>query len=377
MIQGFNLQPKAVYPELFRPYLEVAETNADENVSHATPIVQMSWEMLNPVGGIKVMKNAELKIQPVHIQVDHDTANKIFNYMFPKEDELSKESSSLLAEEELDDSSSATSNTSPESSNPFRKLMAKKRSPSINSSHSNQSSRHAHSAKSEDFSVESLSVVSSSDGTSVSERLTPKLKRKSARKAQKEFVDDVSLIMNRSSKYIVIEELKVHKVRMCISFKAPKHLNIIDVHNLQVLIPTIHYQNKTWSGHELAMHLKKDVIRIVLNHAGKIIGNKFKHRHRKKTGQPLKQISDYSQYMTLEQLQEEGRPRNGLPKLKRNALIATEDSRKSASHPTRLSPMQRNVARHPVDHVNMNNYLDLVSDGELISQPDQSTKESP
>ncbi|QFZ25794.1 hypothetical protein EJF18_10906 [Clavispora lusitaniae] len=377
MIQGFNLQPKAVYPELFRPYLEVAETNADENVSHATPIVQMSWEMLNPVGGIKVMKNAELKIQPVHIQVDHDTANKIFNYMFPKEDESSKESSSSSAEEELDDSSSATSNTSPESSNPFRKLMAKKRSPSINSSHSNQSSRHAHSAKSEDFSVESSSVVSSSDGTSVSERLTPKLKRKSARKAQKEFVDDVSLIMNRSSKYIVIEELKVHKVRMCISFKAPKHLNIIDVHNLQVLIPTIHYQNKTWSGHELAMHLKKDVIRIVLNHAGKIIGNKFKHRHRKKTGQPLKQISDYSQYMTLEQLQEEGRPRNGLQKLKRNASIATEDSRKSGSHPTRLSPMQRNVARRPVDHVNMNNYLDSVSDGESISQPDQSTKESP
>lgn len=304
MLQGFNLQPHAVYPELFRPYLEIAETKFAEMCNVKEPIIRMKWEMLNPVGGINVMKNAELKIQPVHIQLDYETGNKIFNYMFPKEDELSKESS-LLADE--DDTSSIASTASPDISNPFRKLIARRRSSSVHSSGS-RSGQSSKVEQSEESSYESLSLVSSLNAPSRNESSLSMLKKRKPVSIVPA-VDDLSLIMNRSSKYIAIEELHVHKVRLLISFKAPKHLNIIDVHNLQLAIPSIHYKNKTWSGHDLAVHLKKDVIRVVLNHSGKIIGNKFKQRKRKESDGPLKQISDYSLYMTLDELQKEGRPR--------------------------------------------------------------------
>lgn len=302
MLQGFNLRPSAVYPELLRPYLEIAETKFAEMCNKAEPIIKMKWEMLNPVGGIKVMKNADLKIQPMHIQLDYETGNKLFNYMFPKEDELSKESS-LLTDDE--DSASIMSASSPDSSNPFRKMMAKRRSSSIHS----RGSRSGQSSKvetSDESSYESLSNISTRNVRSHDTSLSILKKKKHEIIPA---VDELNLIMNRSSKYIAIEELYVHKVRLCISFKAPKHLNIIDVHNLQLAVPTIFYENKTWSGHDLAMHLKKDVIRVVLNHSGKIIGNKFKQRKRKESDGPLKQISDYSLYMTLDELQKEGRPR--------------------------------------------------------------------
>lgn len=304
MLQGFNLQPHSVYPELLRPYLEIAETKLAETCNVTEPIITMKWEMLNPVGGINVMKNAELKIQPVHIQLDYETGNKIFNYVFPKEDELSKESS-LLTDD--DDSSSIVSTSSPDTSNPFRKMIARKRSSSIHSS----GSRSVQSSKvepSEDSSYDSLSIVSSLNNRSHDSSLSILKKRKPATNIPA--LDDLNVIMNRSSKFIAIEELHVHKVRLCISFKAPKHLNIIDVHNLQLAIPSIYYKNKIWSGHDLAVHLKKDVIRVVLNHSGKILGNKFKQRKRKKSDGPLKQISDYSLYMTLDELQKDGRTRS-------------------------------------------------------------------
>lgn len=301
MLQGFNLQHNALYPELFRPCLEFFETKSAETFDSREPIIQMKWQMLNPVGGINVMKNAELRIQPVHIQLDYETGNKIFNYLFPKEEELGRET--LLLEDE-GDVSSVTSTTSPETSNPFRKLIA--RNSSSVSSGGNRSSQSSKVEQSEDSSLENLSFNSSLNGASG--RSTSVLKKRH-RVEKQPAVDDISLIMNRSSKYIAIEELCVHKVRMCVSFKAPKHLNIVDVHNLQLSVPSIIYRNKTWSGHDLAVHLKKDIIHIILNHSGKIIGNKFKVRKRKESEGPLKQISDYSLYISLDELQKDGHSR--------------------------------------------------------------------
>ncbi|KAK1077900.1 Protein SABRE [Friedmanniomyces endolithicus] len=42
-------------------------------------------------------------------------------------------------------------------------------------------------------------------------------------------------------------------------------------------MPTLEYRNKTWSNLDLALQIKKDVIRALISHAGAIVSNKFSH----------------------------------------------------------------------------------------------------
>lgn len=347
MIQGFNLQRKAVYPELLRPYLEILESKKHaEACKKEEPIIKMTWKMLNPVGGIRIMSNAELKIQALHIQLDYGTATKLFAYLFPKEENAqTKENSPVLADEALDDTYSTVSVSTGEASlNPFRRLLARKK----RSESSDRGSLPSHSMRGSSLREESSadSSVISSEKSQNSERQARQLSRlqkksSNGKMKDKKDLDEIALILNRSSKYFVMDEIKVDKMKLCVSFKAPKHLNIIDVHNLTLSIPTLHYKNKTWSGEDFALQLKKDIIKIVLAHTGKIIGNKFKHRKKNDAEEPLKQILDYSQYMTLQDLQTEGRSRAEAKQAAKQAL------RDGSRHAT-VSATSSNSHRRPV-----------------------------
>lgn len=330
MAQGFNLSPKAVYPELLRPYLEIVNSKKDSSLCKKNePIIKMDWKMLNPVGGIRVMSNSELLIQPLNIQLDYETATKMFSYIFPKDEKLpAKDKSSPLADESdaLDNVSMDSQRSSETSSNPFRKFIAKRRRPHSPASTTSRTSSATSGVKRDEvFDVSSTESSTASYNTSVTDLKDLKhladskkpaeqkapcnpIKRRRAKKLENN-IDDVALIMNRSSKYIVIGDVLVNKVKLLISFLAPKHLNIIDVHKLQLSLPRLHYKNKTWTGEDFANQVKKDIIKMVLSHSAKVIGNKFKHRHRKVAATPLNQISDYSLYMTLDDLQVDGRAR--------------------------------------------------------------------
>lgn len=222
MIQGFNLQEHAVYPELLRPYKQPMEE----------PIAQMTWRMLDPIGGIPIMQQAKLEIHPLQVQLDYHTARRLFEYIFPDSGEAH--------EDVLPDNESVSLKPSANSSQP---------------------------------------------------------------------ADDIQEIMMRSSKYISIVDIEVAKMDINVSFKPPKHLHILDVHNLHMTIPTLRYRNKTWSGEDFIVRLRKDIIKVILNHTGKIIGNKFLMRKRDMVDEPLKQIANYANYMTIQDLQSEGRDR--------------------------------------------------------------------
>lgn len=316
MIQGFNLRKDAAYPELLRPFFEVKDDKKHADAcKKEEPMVKMTWEMLDPVGGIRVMSNAELIVQPIHVQLDYDTANMLFSYLFPKEEkgknsksDIDSSSASTDEEKDVDSGSIGSASTTENSSNPFRKLMARRIKNGDSLTNTSASTRS--SLLRDNMSHESSSLASSSESNPHYERRVPHMKKARFRRKQTLPVDELSVIMNRSSKNMVIDNFKVAKVVLCASFLAPKSLNIIDVHNLTLTVPAIHYKDKTWSSHEFASHLKKDIVKVVLSHSGKIIGNKFKHRPRKGAVEPLKQIADYSQYMTLDQLQEQGRARN-------------------------------------------------------------------
>ena len=89
--------------------------------------------------------------------------------------------------------------------------------------------------------------------------------------------DDLTQMMSRASEYMTLAYVKIPSVVLCLSYKGRGDRNIEDVHNFVFRMPALEYRNKTWSNLDLALRLKKDVIRALISHTGAIIGNKFSH----------------------------------------------------------------------------------------------------
>lgn len=95
--------------------------------------------------------------------------------------------------------------------------------------------------------------------------------------------DDLSQMLSRASNYMTLSYAKVSSVVLCLSYRGKGSRNIEDVHDLVFRMPTLEYRNKTWSNLDLALALKKDVIRALISHTGAIIGNKLSHHKPGKT----------------------------------------------------------------------------------------------
>ncbi|CAK7904066.1 protein YPR117W [[Candida] anglica] len=321
MIQGFNLQPTAVYPEFLRPLHDSINANL--------PVVSIHWKMLEPVGGISIMQHARIAVQPLQVELDYDTAIKLMDYIFPKGKKANKDhAKEHESERERDHNGDRESDHHKEvvskveskeikhhSSNPFKNFIKKRVASSTSSLLSSPSSSTVASTDSDSTSItssnlESVSSRQSSDLSLGKNTPTSSATSKSSVNKNQANKDEISLVIERASKYMSVIDLEVTTFQLMISFKTPKHLNIIDFHKLVLTIPSLRYRNKIWSPEEAFTRLRKDIIKIVLAHSGKIIGNKFKVKKRSTISQPLKQVADYANFMTVQELQEEGRSRD-------------------------------------------------------------------
>ena len=107
--------------------------------------------------------------------------------------------------------------------------------------------------------------------------------------------DDLSQMLSRASNYMTLAYVKIPSVILCLSYKGKGDRNIEDVHNFVFRMPVLEYRNKTWSNLDLALRLKKDVIRALISHTGAIIGNKFSHHRPSKHQQSrLREIANNS-----------------------------------------------------------------------------------
>ncbi|KAL8953691.1 MAG: hypothetical protein Q9222_000475 [Ikaeria aurantiellina] len=107
--------------------------------------------------------------------------------------------------------------------------------------------------------------------------------------------DDLTQMISRASNYMTLAYVKIPSVVLCLSYKGRGERNIEDVHNFVFRMPVLEYRNKTWSNLDLALRLKKDVIKALISHTGAIIGNKFSHHRPSKHQQTrLRQIANSS-----------------------------------------------------------------------------------
>ncbi|KIW94182.1 uncharacterized protein Z519_05498 [Cladophialophora bantiana CBS 173.52] len=166
------------------------------------------------------------------------------------------------------------------------------------------SSTSLRSAKKHDASSTSLVALGSSDGGTEKKRFPmhrPSSKDRSltGKKDKKDKNgtpnDDLSQMMSRASNYMTLAHVKLNSFVVCLSYKGKSDRNFEDLHDFVFRMPTLEYRNKTWSNLDLALRLKKDVIRALISHTGAIIGNKFSHhRPSKKQVERLKEIAHSS-----------------------------------------------------------------------------------
>ncbi|KAL8999354.1 MAG: hypothetical protein Q9169_001780 [Polycauliona sp. 2 TL-2023] len=105
--------------------------------------------------------------------------------------------------------------------------------------------------------------------------------------------DDLTQMLSRASNYMTLAYVKIPSVVLCLSYKGRGERNIEDVHNFVFRMPVLEYRNKTWSNLDLALRLKKDVIKALISHTGAIIGNKFSHHRPSKYQQSrLRELAD-------------------------------------------------------------------------------------
>ena len=116
---------------------------------------------------------------------------------------------------------------------------------------------------------------------------TPSHERRTTTKSTKNEkpADDVSQMLARASNYMTLAHIKLNTFVICLSYKGQKERNIEDLHDFVFRMPTLEYANKTWSNLDLAMRLKKDIIRALISHTGAIIGNKLSHHRPSKKQQ--------------------------------------------------------------------------------------------
>ncbi|PQE33614.1 hypothetical protein CJF32_00008606 [Rutstroemia sp. NJR-2017a WRK4] len=124
--------------------------------------------------------------------------------------------------------------------------------------------------------------ASNSDSLSINEEAKARrfgMHRNGRRHSKAKPSDDLTKMMSRASNYMTLAYVKIPSVVLCLSYKGKGDRNLEDVHDFVFRLPMIEYRNKTWSNLDLALALKKDVIRALISHTGAIIGNKFsKHR---------------------------------------------------------------------------------------------------
>lgn len=201
-------------------------------------------------------------------------------------------------------------------------------------------------------SVDSLRMLSkapterslSSHSISIEEKKKFGLGKGSRRKSQ-EPTDDLSQMMSRASNYMTLARVKVHDVVLCMSYKGKGEHNIEDLHDFVFRLPVLEYSNKTWSNLDLALRLKKDVIKALISHAPAILGNKFSHHRPSKQQQKrYRELASSSQLLpSSDSLTHFDRSQaSSLTSFDSNSELSEPLSRKSFQ--SNASPLARSVS---------------------------------
>lgn len=158
-------------------------------------------------------------------------------------------------------------------------------------------SLRSYNRSSHDTSSTSLSAMNAGSERSKKFTLNRSVSRDGTREKEKakKTSDELTEMLSRASNYMTLAYVRIPSVVLCLSYKGRSERNIEDVHDFVFRMPALEYRNKTWSNLDLALRLKKDVIKALISHTGAIIGNKFSHHRPPKQQQSrLRELANSS-----------------------------------------------------------------------------------
>ncbi|SCV03105.1 LAMI_0H05512g1_1 [Lachancea mirantina] len=259
-LRCFNLQKDPVYRELLAPYTEFSKY--DETKAS----IEILWAMGVPVGGIPNLEELVAILQPLKFKMDHKTSAKLVDYLFP----------------DIPHSPQLSKNAKPSNIIPLTS-DSDNRSP-IPELVSRDMSRH--SSVSSSLVSDGLAEILPSNFSSAI--LQGRLSSPGAAVLTSE--NDLNEMVTRSTQFFNVKTVVIQSVTLLISYRGSKSL-ITNVENLKVKVPTMKYSNKLWCRAEFLATLKRDIIKVVVQHMGNIIGNKFIPHKKEKRYNSLEPIS--------------------------------------------------------------------------------------
>ncbi|EMC98445.1 hypothetical protein BAUCODRAFT_121314 [Baudoinia panamericana UAMH 10762] len=315
-INGFNLLPNALYPEIIAPFTD--EAKGGKKLGNEK-MLRIHWLMLEAIAGIPVVDYFEIDLAPLKMQVEREVAKKIFEYVFPGAGGKAFEGGPGALQQRLHPTlhlpkqrkSKADGKglgiSSGHSRPGFAIFQHSEKSLQATASKRSAASRQAMAAlntpnMSRSPSAGSIVTIASTTASEIEKPSKRSLLHRShsdeKKKKRDEPSDDLTQMMNRASNYMTLAFVKMPSMVLCLSYKGQGKRNLEDVHDLVFRMPTLEYRNKTWSNLDLALQLKKDVIRALISHAGAIVSNKLSHHKPNRMQQSrLRELANMSTFV--------------------------------------------------------------------------------
>ncbi|RIA85235.1 golgi-body localization protein domain-containing protein [Glomus cerebriforme] len=266
-----NKLPSPVFKELISPYI----------IDHRRPVdfsrnkmIRVYWGELEPVAGIAMVDHFEIDMFPLKFQMQYDIGKLIMMYIFPeKRREYIIKQNNIKANENGQVSHNTEQKRNSSGSEQTAKLL-KKTSESYSDSLISETTETASDGNLTIFSDDGTISNNSTFTTST----TSSVKKQLLKATGDDYSHELELMKKRASQNRTFIYIKVPGVTHNFSYQGAKEKNLEDIYDFVFRMPTLEYQNKTWSWLDFLEHFKRDILRTILAHTGSLINKKIRGR---------------------------------------------------------------------------------------------------
>lgn len=249
MMEVFNMLEYTKYSQTLGPYREIVNPDVDL-------LIAVNWTLNRTVGGIKIIENLEVFLEPLTVQLDEEIVNKLLKFTLQADLDNLQDISLPKKDTEGDDDAGTTD-------------------------------------------------VYKNDGASGSQISVAYTSKKSGSSGSEDIKniheDDVSQMISRSKRYVSIVQLHLYPFILNISVDLNKgYKRMLNVQDFLVEIDPILVSNETLSVMEFGDIVKSAIIKTLLAHTGKLIKNKFLVKKRR-SQKFVNQITPFKSTSTIKQ----------------------------------------------------------------------------
>ncbi|KAG9294077.1 hypothetical protein G9A89_001318 [Geosiphon pyriformis] len=304
-LRVLNKMPSPVFTELIYPYItdyrrQVVDFSRNK-------MLRLYWREMEPVAGIAVVEHFEVKFFPLKLQIQYEIGKHIVTYIFPQKrksktfdifhdsiiddqkDINSEEHATIMDESIINQKNPLSSRRdSVGTDNAGSKVF---KTTSINDMSGDDSSFGESTCYSESdilpVTEEGLLMATSNSSTANDVPLSTKKSRNGVGDSiNSKESDELTLMKTRASNNKTFIYINIPEVTHNISYQGAKEKNLEDLYDFVFTLPTIIYQNKTWSWLDLLEHLKRDIIKTIIYHTGALVREKFLQTRRGRPPHP-------------------------------------------------------------------------------------------